>query len=260
MMDETALEQFVDDRIRSILPKTLLYRLKREKRDNELIDERLNEIVSNRLRQAREFAGFKQLKAAQQLGYQDPGALSKIERWTEHKDRSIPIALIVRAAALYGVTTDYLLGLSDYYENDVEALTRRFVAQSVLESWERAREEDMALILGIVNEVGVVSESMTDICKAIGPAEQALEWFRTKNRKIEPDEDGNYPVGFDELHGGNKLLTEMGRLSVAVRRCSARLRELRERSAKGHSKIGRNRRLSSVLQMALGFEMVKSEG
>jgi transcriptional regulator with XRE-family HTH domain len=270
-LDEAKVLDLVDGRIKEAVKEALRgrsYRTIRECRPNELIDIHLNTVIAARLKSAREFSGLDQRVAAERLGFSNSSPLSKIENWPLYQDRIIPLALIFRAATLYEVTADYLFGLSDYYETDLDALTRRFVASSVLDTWERAREEDLALLMRLVNEVAAVSESMIEISRAVGKAEETLRKVRDLNAEIpgfqiKDDDDGpERPGGFDDLACSNNLLTDFGRANAAVKRCSNRLNDLKRKAAYGRKTAARNhtKRMMEILQHALDLEAPAATG
>ncbi len=69
------------------------------------------------MKEARQINCLSQEKAAQLLGYENGSKLSKVENCTSVTTVSLP--LVINAAELYDVSTDYLLGFSDDWERDV---------------------------------------------------------------------------------------------------------------------------------------------
>ncbi|MGZ9712995.1 helix-turn-helix domain-containing protein [Glaciimonas sp. GNP009] len=74
----------------------------------------LNETIRKRIVTARLLSRLDQKDAAKRLGYFNSSGLSKIESGMA----KIPKDFIIRAAVAYGVSSDYLLGLSSEPERD----------------------------------------------------------------------------------------------------------------------------------------------
>lgn len=85
------------------------------------VNRRLRKIVSRRLVEARELAGFGQSEAAVLLGYRNSTQLSLVEQGR----RLPPLDLLLRAATAYSVTLDYLMGVVEDPERDPRETVRR---------------------------------------------------------------------------------------------------------------------------------------
>ncbi len=144
--------------------------------------------IGERLREARELCNLSQSVAAQRLGYANPSKLSKVEGATD--TQSVPLWLIARAAQLYEVSADYLLGLSD----DWEAGASRGVSGWLLDSWERARRNDLELLAALHRRVGAVTAHLPAVTDGARQVEDAAQAFRHLN----PD--------FDDRKGSARLL------------------------------------------------------
>jgi len=66
------------------------------------------------MRTSRELCGLNQKEAAKRLGYSNSSKLNKVELASD--TGSIPFWLIPRAAEVYQVSSDYLLGLTDEWQ------------------------------------------------------------------------------------------------------------------------------------------------
>lgn len=75
-------------------------------------------IVGKRLLFAREMAGLSTAEAARKLGIRSPSHLSRAEH--QSHPRGITPRLLADAAQAYGVSADYLLGLSEDWEPRTE--------------------------------------------------------------------------------------------------------------------------------------------
>lgn len=81
---------------------------------------RLRKAIGLRFIAARELCGLGQTEAALSLGYANSTQLSLVERGA----RMPPVAVIIRAATVYGVSVDFLVGLSNEPERDAFAASR----------------------------------------------------------------------------------------------------------------------------------------
>jgi len=94
-------------------------------------------IVSERLTNARALCGLNLVEASERMGYTNASGLYKLE----NNPPSIQLWAIVKAARVYEVSTDYLLGLTDDWEAD-ERLLERQGAHWVYAAMESARKRD----------------------------------------------------------------------------------------------------------------------
>lgn len=148
--------------------------------------------IGERMRQARELCNLSQVEAARQLGYSNPSKLSKVEAATD--TNSVPLWLIVRAAAMYQVSVDYLFGLSEDFEVSPRATLERTTARWVF-AQVTAQER---LILDALHAVNDQIERVVAVfpkmhAQALGTA-RALARFRELN------------PGFDDARAGSTLL------------------------------------------------------
>lgn len=88
---------------------------------------KLRRIVGPRLFRARELSGYSQTEAATALGYRTP---AQVNLW-EMGRRLAPIFEIIKAANLYGVSIDYLLGETHEPDRDPSAGTRHAILRGV---------------------------------------------------------------------------------------------------------------------------------
>lgn len=97
----------------------------------------VRKIIADRLLQAREINGFSQTEAALKFGYKTPAQLSL---WEQCR-RMPPLAMLVRASAVYRVSLDYLMGVSPEPDRDPMSAERMQVlnaAQEMCEGMSRA--------------------------------------------------------------------------------------------------------------------------
>jgi transcriptional regulator with XRE-family HTH domain len=90
-------------------------------------DEETEQLMRERLIVARNLNGLDQQKAAEKLGYKNSSQLSKVESG----DAPFPKSLLRRAAYAYGVSSDWLLGLSNEPERDSHLASEMAVMRAV---------------------------------------------------------------------------------------------------------------------------------
>jgi len=145
-------------------------------------------VIGARLEEARELCNLSQLVAAKRLGYSNSSKLSKVEGATD--TNSVPLWLILRAARMYGVSIDFLFGVTDDWEAGAGLGEQAFL----LEAWEQARRRDLAALLEVRRRVVEVARLVPAIAQA---AEQVIEAL-ARFREINP--------GFDEMRAGARLV------------------------------------------------------
>lgn len=113
-------------------------------------------LVRDRLRKARRLAGLSATEAWKKMGYQSAAQLSKME--SETSTSPLNYNFIIRAAICYGVSTDYLFGLSHYDEPDPQFIEQKAILTS-MESMANDFLESMAdLVLKSGQEVALRSQ------------------------------------------------------------------------------------------------------
>lgn len=136
-------------------------------------------VIGERMREARELCNISQSVAAKRFGYSNPSKLSKVEGATD--TNSVPLWLIVRAAQMYEVSTDYLLGLSEEFETGVQ----RGVTPWILDRWEAARRRDMALLKSLHRRIEAVSRVIPAMTASIEETAGAVARFREVNPQFD---------------------------------------------------------------------------
>lgn len=98
----------------------LIKRARKQRVERRKENDALRAIIGARMRSARTLNGMSQEDCAKDLGYSNSTQLSLAEKG----DRLPPTAILVRASEVYGVSMDYLMGLSDEPERDPRAAER----------------------------------------------------------------------------------------------------------------------------------------
>jgi len=148
--------------------------------------------VGSRMKAARELCNLSQVEAARRLGYRNSSKLSKVESASD--TQSVPMLLVVKAAKLYDVSSDYLLGLSDDWETDARLSQERAVSGWLFEVWENTRARDMLILRRLNDRLEAMGSVISTMCNATSETYSMVE----RVREINP--------GFDDLRAGNRLL------------------------------------------------------
>ena len=138
-------------------------------------DENVKPIVAKRMIEARQLSGLDQQDAGNLLGYQNGSFLSKIENgYTVAK-----LSFLQRASLVYGVSLDFLAGLSDYPERDPTTCEQLAIMRSLRDQlWDatgrllsqlQASASDAVALLG---HIGKLRTSAGDSWKALCEAER----------------------------------------------------------------------------------------
>lgn len=151
-------------------------------------------VVGERMRDARTLCNMSQVEAARRLGYRNSSKLSKVEGATD--TQSVPMALIVRAARLYDVSTDYLLGISGEWESkDPQAVQERALSGWLFEVWENARIRDMQALRGFHRKLTAIEAAVMALFAETANAQAALERFAEINPRFQDMRAGASVVG-----------------------------------------------------------------
>jgi transcriptional regulator with XRE-family HTH domain len=152
----------------------------------------LAKSIGNKLREARELAGFSQNNAAKMLGYRNSSKLAKIENGSD--TNSVPLWLILRAARLYQVSVDYLFGESDDWELSAQACLERDVSKWVIEAMELSRKRDMEIMKKLHSRFYAFFSSVDQMHSSADELEAAFRRFIELNPKFETDMRGSYKL------------------------------------------------------------------
>ncbi|MGL5949310.1 MAG: helix-turn-helix domain-containing protein [Aeromonas sp.] len=165
--------------------------------------------IGTRLREARAISNMQQQDAARHLGYATSARLSKIEQGGYAAN--MPLWVIVRAARLYDVSADYILGLSDNYgaAGDPEG---REVHSWLMDTWEAHRERDLVVMRELCKRQQATAQAVKRTSAAILEAAAAMARFRELNTM------------FDDMRGGNRLVSALARAEAEAHGANRLLR------------------------------------
>lgn len=151
-----------------------------------------------RLRRVREVLGIDQDDAAKALGYFNSAHLSLFE----YGKKNIPVHVLVNAATVYGVSTDYLLGLSPDLERGADGAGRAAVLRDAVTLLERNARQLATRLLTEVRTRYAAQPLLTDLTQRASQVQAALARVRELN-----------PEAFDELRGGAPLVKAVTELA-----------------------------------------------
>lgn len=152
---------------------TVAARLARETRHDALIrvtDKAVDPVVSKRFVAARLLSGMNQVEAAERLGFKNSSGLCKIESGRG----TAPRYIIIRAALIYAVSADYLLGLSDFPERDPRTVEKLAILRHLRKVITDHAAENMRQMLALSADMPAVRAHLKTVIDRSGEAFQAL--------------------------------------------------------------------------------------
>ncbi len=177
------------------------------------IDFKLIGVIGSRMREAREIAGMQQVHAAKLLGYKNSSRLNKIENSTNVS--SISLHIILTAAKIYDVSTDFLLGSSEEWERDARVAGESNAMSHILELWNVQHLNDLNAIRRNENKVTALCKAVDMYSSSVANCRKSLNVFIEKNR------------GFDDMKAGATLINSVCDLENAVYNSTAQLKRYR---------------------------------
>lgn len=171
--------------------------------------------VGAKLKEAREMVGLSQLNAAKQIGYSNSTKLSKIE--TGRHSSQVPMWVLKRAAQVYDVSLDYLLGITESMEQeDSRHAALREMMVHMRQDWERMRSRDVLVQSNMLDRIKSIEKGVLHIDTEAAAAELAMV------RLIELN-----PQAWDELRGGCKALATVQTTAAAARNARRNMQRFR---------------------------------
>lgn len=159
--------------------------------------------IGKRMTEAREMCGLTQLEAARRIGFANSSKLSKVEKLIEITN--VPVWLLVRAAQVYDVSADFLLGLSDSESTDTAHWRQqRKVSEWLFDHWQAARERDLAAMAMMNARVDYAWRCTLAMQPAANEAVLALVAFMEANPE------------FEDMRGGARLVRTLSAIDSAV--------------------------------------------
>lgn len=178
-------------------------------------DVSLRKIFAQRMLTARvDIAGLSQLEAARRMGFSNSSPLAKIELGASFS-RTMPLV----AARVYRVSTDFLLGVSDFQDECSTARGCEWQAAIINanQAFFHARMNDHAHVLARIGRSTTVSvHGLSKIMTASTGVKEAFEHMVRLN-----------PDAWGEARGGSRLesvILDLDRLCHDLERAAARAR------------------------------------
>jgi transcriptional regulator with XRE-family HTH domain len=171
--------------------------------------------VGRRLRIARELAGRQQHESAHLLGYVQKGNLSRIESGLDGA-ATVPLWLLPRAARLFGVSCDFLLGIVDDPESDALGAAERAVVGLMQATWDEQRRRDVRAMTAALARVAELEADCAALARLTSGAASALQRFAEMNS------------GWADMPGGATLALKVQQSASASARLCSRLVKLHE--------------------------------
>lgn len=154
----------------------------------------LRKEMGARFVEAREINGWGQSESATKLGYGNSTQLSLIERG----DRLPPLGIVKRASTVYGVSIDYLFGVSDEPDRDPKYAEKRAVLRQVHELLESNAEVILDTVMDSIASGSPKVTTTRGVVIAFKKLSDAVRKFHELNLKK-----------FDDMRGGNTVLSAM---------------------------------------------------
>jgi len=172
--------------------------------------------IGARMKAARELCNMSQLEAARLLGYANSSKLAKIEAASD--TNNVPLVVIIAAAKLYDVSTDYLFGMTEDWEPAGDPLARDATA---IHRWMLSRRvEESAKELALLNNLGkrltAVEKALIELNNAVVGGVEAFLTFWSMNADT-----------FDDLPAGAKLLRSYEQAESALNQVKPLLNRFR---------------------------------
>lgn len=171
--------------------------------------------MGGRMKEARELNNLTQQSAALKLGYRNSSKLAKVENATD--TNSIPLWLIHRASKLYAVSTDFLFGLNDDWEQSARLTIERQSGIWLNEQWERLRRRDMEVLQKFSARLEALDSTISNQFRLVKDLKEALMSFNSLNPEFEND-----------MRGSARLTSVVERLERSSQVAEAKLRKFRK--------------------------------
>jgi transcriptional regulator with XRE-family HTH domain len=165
----------------------------------------LRRVMAARLFAARNLAGFDQCDAALELGYTNSTQLSLAERG----ERLLPHGMLLSVGEMYGVSLDYLYGVSNDPDVDLHASARNAEVARIRRLLDENARAVAGVLLDAVRVEKTASLRETRFLSAVADLCDGLDKFQAMNQDL-----------FDEAKGGALLLRRGREAREAIQKVS----------------------------------------
>ncbi|PKF35521.1 helix-turn-helix domain-containing protein [Acinetobacter proteolyticus] len=169
--------------------------------------------VGVRMRESRIMSGLSQVDAAARLGYGNSSKLAKIEKGQSSR---IPLWVLRKAAILYDVSCDYLLGVTETMErDDVSHASLRELHAFMYADFDRRHAQDIAAMVSLNNTVVTIKQSII----IAGMQAQQMDEAKIFVEK-QPE--------WQEIRGGNRLMNSIDRITHTINSTTVKFKDLQK--------------------------------
>jgi len=152
----------------------------------------LIKIFAARMKEARELCNLTREQASIALGYENTSYLSKLEKG-EHLS-GVRSEIVIKAAKLYEVSADFLLGLSDEWERDPVLAQEKHIEGWLISQSQKSLARELNMIRKMGNKIATIETSVNEILPAAKQCHAAFLNFTRLNPTFE-----------EEMRGGSSL-------------------------------------------------------
>ena len=156
-------------------------------------DAETEKLMRERLIVARNLNSLDQKEAAAKLGYKNSSQLSKVESG----DAPLPKSLLRKASLAYGVSADWLLGLSTEPERDPQIAGQMAVMRAVHASIVEHTQNVTAVMLRLASDQLPLESQLRTLMDATRRATQSFEKVCRLNSKFDEDIRGGATLQHD---------------------------------------------------------------
>lgn len=168
------------------------------------------DLIRERCRRARIYNQMSSTTASELMGYTSNAMLSRMES-TSSTDTTINYTYIIKASLVYGVSTDYLLGLSDYAEREPKTIEQLAIYNSIKKITEQLSDEYMNFILKNLDSLSIKSSTL-NLIKKVKVTTDKLDRLRELNPCFDEDLRG----GSSFIYASESLLKQANDLKILI--------------------------------------------
>lgn len=180
-----------------------------------------------RMREAREMCNLSQTAAARRLGYANSTKLAKVENASD--TNSVPLWLIVRAANLYDVSVDFLVGATEGFERDPMERDAISIHRWLLAEREKQAARELAVLYQVGGALTELSNLTEKLSSAVDEMLTAVLRFWERNRE------------FEDMPASSTVVGALERSEALAREARTKLSLVRAKMERQMNKWGGNR-------------------
>lgn len=143
----------------------------------------ISKVFGQRMKQSRELCNLSQKQAARVLGYKNTSYLSKIE--SGEYTSSVKPELLIKAAQIYEVSCDYLLGITDEWERDPHIASQKKIEGWLLAQWNVSKSNELAAVGRISKKIDCIENSIKSLVPSTKKCHASLLDFIRLNPRFE---------------------------------------------------------------------------